>query len=742
MKRFLVFFWLLLTMALFTIAPPVSATCKKDITEAEKPSFPVQTSFTLSSDEFAKCKPEDTAARGVQPNVSYTVSCQNESEKYSFFSLKAALCGSSDERGPNNATCWTCGGDLRCTGFGQFALGPSDPLIAPPVNERKPVNPGDTNTDQIWRVTGSSIPQGGFTYNGLHYDKPPGDIIVCTSDNRACGASDVKCTGKFPETTPPPGQAAPIVVPGETNFTNISVGKTLKISYDLFRSVGLLDFYLKSFASVKPNEDTLKNPSLENLSLAVNDATSFALKPYMLQQTTVNATNCQQFHVTGRLCVYDKDGKLINASEKDQVVSDQQYQSNECNPTKLNERRQGFEQFAAIATKYTKTDQNYEKPVLDIALDKPLPCDVEDKTAVLPTNQGKSLGQNYFPEPSGSIGKIATSLFSLVSGLFAETRYTIVYKATILQPHEANSWCQSTGCADPTLKRVQYPVDPEVVNGGGALLTAEPYTHDFTKFDLHGGEKNQQFDTVFSPGDVRPGDTAFSYANREKIGGDYFFCMISPLTDNHVGLFPNGECNKDWNRKRPPPPQPNPPNTSTWAISRSKPPVSFTPSGDFAKLLERAAKNSGVPRCVMNGVAHIEGGNRYKELPLDQCLQTTNTCSAVGPMQFTVGPGHGKATEEACKNQCAAGFCPNAWASWGNGGNPCSYADSLSAAGRFLAAAGHFGDGNLQDSVHDAATAYYGSNNNVTARNVLGGCEYWEYVYQHCNSSYVCQANR
>lgn len=183
------------------------------------------------------------------------------------------------------------------------------------------------------------------------------------------------------------------------------------------------------------------------------------------------------------------------------------------------------------------------------------------------------------------------------------------------------------------------------------------------------------------------------------------------------------------------------PNTSDWASSgtiSSAGPPEFTPSGPFADLLKQKATQYGVPQCVMEGVGRIEGGGRYSELPLDRCLETTNTCSAVGPMQFTIGAGHGKATEEACKNSCGAGYCPNAWSTWGKGGNPCRYEDALDAAARYLAAFGHFSGGDQKDSIHDAATAYYGSDNDETARKYLKGCEYWEFVYKQCNPSYVC----
>lgn len=140
----------------------------------------------------------------------------------------------------------------------------------------------------------------------------------------------------------------------------------------------------------------------------------------------------------------------------------------------------------------------------------------------------------------------------------------------------------------------------------------------------------------------------------------------------------------------------------------------------------------------MQGVSQIEGGSRYTELPLDQCVNTANNCSAVGPMQFTIGPN----PKSDC-TKCGAGYCPNTWQSWGNNGNPCRYEDALDAAARYLSAYGHFTNAPAKDqmqSVHDAATAYYGSDNDQRARNVLKGCEYWEFVYKQCNPTYTCKA--
>lgn len=183
--------------------------------------------------------------------------------------------------------------------------------------------------------------------------------------------------------------------------------------------------------------------------------------------------------------------------------------------------------------------------------------------------------------------------------------------------------------------------------------------------------------------------------------------------------------------------------TSDWSTKSIGPQEPFSPSGDFATLLYAASQKHNVPLCVLQGVAAIEGGSRYKEMPKDACMQTVNSCSAAGPMQFTVGPGHGKATAEVCATKCAAGYCPNAWADWGAGGNPCRYEDAINAAAKMLAAYGKFDSQpakNQRQAVHNATTAFYGSDNDEIARKTLKGCEYWEYVYRQCNPEYKCKA--
>lgn len=152
--------------------------------------------LTVNGRSFFRNKPQCTSP---QQSRSYTISCDEETETLAADSLFAPLCGSSEERGKTNSSCWQCGGTVKCDGL-DGAAGATDPFISQIHN---PVSLGDTNMDQVWRIPNGAIPNTiipnsnppryGFLYNGNYYDKPSGDIIACGSNNLACGSSE-ECT--------------------------------------------------------------------------------------------------------------------------------------------------------------------------------------------------------------------------------------------------------------------------------------------------------------------------------------------------------------------------------------------------------------------------------------------------------------------------------------------------------------------------------------------------------------------
>ena len=186
-----------------------------------------------------------------------------------------------------------------------------------------------------------------------------------------------------------------------------------------------------------------------------------------------------------------------------------------------------------------------------------------------------------------------------------------------------------------------------------------------------------------------------------------------------------------------------PTDTSDWAQENgftAAPLDSASPSfsGEFGDLLKTIAGEIGLPACVLNGVALIEGGPNMGEIPdIAPCLARVNSCSAAGPMQFTTGRDANN--NAACPN-CQSSWvqengCPNAWATWGDGGNPCLYRDSLRAAARKLKSDGGLTNAdptNQQAGIEEAGYRYYGSKKPVGR---LGGLSYGQFLYAHCKTN-------
>lgn len=173
-----ILFLIFVSLISIALPRPIFASCSLD-----QGSRQYSAKYTLTDSGSAQCK-----APNNKPNGPYTVWCDTQTEAYAADSVRQPLCGSSEERGKANSTCWNCGSTVKCDGL-DFALGATDPFISQIHN---PVNPGDTNTDQVWRIPNASVPST-FTYNGMPYSKPSGDLIVCGSNNLACGSSE-ECT--------------------------------------------------------------------------------------------------------------------------------------------------------------------------------------------------------------------------------------------------------------------------------------------------------------------------------------------------------------------------------------------------------------------------------------------------------------------------------------------------------------------------------------------------------------------
>lgn len=117
-----------------------------------------------------------------------------------------------------------------------------------------------------------------------------------------------------------------------------------------------------------------------------------------------------------------------------------------------------------------------------------------------------------------------------------------------------------------------------------------------------------------------------------------------------------------------------------------------------------------------------------------------NICSAAGPMQMTIGIDDNGDT--SCP-VCGAGFCPNAWASYGEavnsyGGyphqaNPCNIRDNVygSAAKLRNDSQATTSSDWTQEQVYRAATRYYGSCDDKYSYERLGNRTYCQFVWDY-----------
>ena len=782
-KAFLVIIFL--SIALFPSATPVDAACRSISPGQSCSTVQFERTYVLTDGGSAQC------TSGV--NGTYTLCCDTQSEANAADSVRAPLCGSSIELGKNNSTCWTCGGDYRCAGL-SFGLGDTDAFI---TQIRNPVNPGDTNTDQVWRIPHDQIQVGAdgkFLYNGERYSPPNGDLIICNANVLGCGASDVSCSGLYPEIPPEgaggrverilanpgsnPGDPIPGFIPhldflgALGTWLTRQIAATIRYENDIHE--GMTDFgrigTMVENAAIKPLMPGALQPEYSPVD-AGDKPGRYPLRGVSLYRLCIDGSGMAQ---------PDGDPQDDNVPLRGATLTEGTLGFSSPNPRFWPQSISGsrllttyFLHDAAAAgvdfvapngdpVEIESIDDNgrifYDTPNMSQVDDAAYDCGSRTDGAPLRNVDTDAGGEarTALP-PTGSSGGFFAWLTEVTARIFPPSQLTSC------GPDDPRETCANVPWE--VVRSDYIPADLAVVSQFIGLTPDQlspnmPFS-DRVEIARDGGSNELEpggWTRTLLPQSVAE-NIDYPHANAPQ-GQSFLSGLLGGVSGNFdayprwlKGVTDAFTCTVDnmiipsalqtracpWDGQEPPLSEPN---TSTWAISQTISSQPFTPSGDFAQLIQQFSAETGVPQCVIQGVANIEGGDRYDELPVDQCLNTTNTCSAVGPMQFTVGPGHGQATEEVCRTQCAAGYCPNAWARYGNNGNPCSYTDSLSAASRYLADYGHFDGSDLQDSVHDATTAYYGSDNNALARNVLGGCEYWEYVYRTCEPSYVCQANR
>lgn len=474
----------------------------------------------------------------------------------------------------------------------------------------------------------------------------------------------------------------------------------------------------------------------------------------------------------GRVCIY-KDGSFVRSE-----TSTELFQTANQNPENVCEFQQTSKDLAVYWGRATKgptcrdrdtEEERYDYRVMTtITADTTRPPECEstlDKSETL-SNERQSVNTNIFNFTSFAF--IDEFISNLIFSIFHDTSATLDMYCNIL-PCTTYTYRYKGGNVYPTANLVVRDINGEIDENPSMQDNGQPWSDD--------GSTEGDFGKLTTPYVVG------SWNSREHAGVDLaetqpmsFFgstenvpanwSWTGDITDNSVGI----QCMATllYHQEDEIPPRypinytdPNDPNdansgfenrcdfeklgdvgTSVTSTNpgacgggyggcnelRNHPHVD---SAQFDTELTNAAADAGIPKCVLEGVAIIEGGDRIPEIDKEQCLtQCVNSCSAAGSMQFTTGTG--PPDDPNCTG-CGAGYCPNAWGN--RTGNPCSWHDSVQAAARKIRNDSGMTSEINYTRIRYAGYRYYGSDAPVAR---LCGCSYGEYLYQHCVPSYVC----
>lgn len=161
---------------------------------------------------------------------------------------------------------------------------------------------------------------------------------------------------------------------------------------------------------------------------------------------------------------------------------------------------------------------------------------------------------------------------------------------------------------------------------------------------------------------------------------------------------------------------------------------------NMKEFFGQVGSSTGVPAKIIEAVMQIEFPSFFS-LPVeklnrylaDELIEGCgpNECSATGPMQMTTGVDNsGSSSCSKCCYPTCLSSCPNAWANYGAGGNPCVLKDNVGAAARKLKSdSGASSEPWTKEQVFQAARSYYGECTSTFAR--LGNRSYCQYVWDY-----------
>lgn len=203
---------------------------------------------------------------------------------------------------------------------------------------------------------------------------------------------------------------------------------------------------------------------------------------------------------------------------------------------------------------------------------------------------------------------------------------------------------------------------------------------------------------------------------------------ISIIFDLFGLLFPKGDSS----------PQSSNLNENQGGQSSSSPATTVTSLRDIFTEVEQKVQ---VPARIVEGVLLVESPAtfNFSKAEIQNYSQPgatipscrPNECSAAGPMQMTTGIDN--IGSSRCGG-CGLNQCPNAWAQYGQGLQPCNLRDSIYAgAAKLKKDSGNKGGVWTQDQVYRAAVRYYGSCSDNYRYQKLGGRTYCEFLWWYYN---------
>ncbi len=477
------------------------------------------------------------------------------------------------------------------------------------------------------------------------------------------------------------------------------------------------------------------------------------LTPAQLQDITTHDTQPKVYCVTGRLCVADPEtGKLaVNA------VSNNVWCTKEDVPGLLHSI-EGARRLTSFTMRNVQPSQDYTLANIKVKKSEPPLCgeksagDPIDQTAV------STVEENIYGENGDAISTIIYTIteqtVSVIDKIVDGVRkFFTQYEAKEtasgenvmggMLPWSEHRWCLIAGCpnaADLIAKYINGAQKKTLQQSGGI---ADMYRVDSMDSNYTVGRDatfvGQEFDVTIVK-KLAKTDTTVYAARRTEEGQTFINCNL--LTDAEQKLPANSamNCNKSWVSAKPAVPQTiasippsSPSDTSAWARSPNStssnpisPKFASGPTGSgIQKAIDNAAAGK-IPKCVLEGVAYIEGGytGDYTCKP--------NECSAAGPFQITTGVG--------CTSACG-GKCPNAKPKNMSVADMCDTDKSAGVAVNLLMGKAKYFNTPLSPTasvqsqrraIINAGDSYYGSGAPVGR---LGGLSYGEWVYAHCSPS-------